>query len=103
VACARQGPKARLAAHDETGRSTDVAESTIQQHPLAGWDKPELDLSSADWHSSSRGLGDVQIAFVEGFIAMRNSGRPEGPSLIFTPAEWGAFVSGAREGEFDLT
>ncbi|OIJ98411.1 DUF397 domain-containing protein [Streptomyces colonosanans] len=81
-----------------------MAESTTQQQPLTGWDKPEqLDLSNADWHSSSRGLGDVQIAFVEGFIAMRNSDRPESPSLIFTPAEWGAFVSGAREGEFDLT
>ncbi len=63
-----------------------------------GWDKPELDLSKAEWQSSSRGLGDVQIAFVEGFIAMRNSGRPESPSLIFTPAEWGAFISGARGG-----
>ncbi|MET8414040.1 DUF397 domain-containing protein [Streptomyces sp. NPDC005195] len=80
-----------------------MAESTIEQHPLAGWDKPELDLSKADWQSSSRGRGDVQIAFVEGFIAMRNSDRVESPSLIFTPAEWGAFVSGAREGEFDLT
>ena len=74
-----------------------------QQRPLTGWDKPELDLSNAQWQSGSRGLGDVQIAFVEGFIAMRNSGRPESPSLIFTPAEWGAFVSGAREGDFDLT
>ena len=80
-----------------------MAETTTQQPPLAGWDKPELDLSRAEWQSSSRGLGDVQIAFVEGFIAMRNSGRPDCPSLIFTPAEWGAFVSGAREGEFDLT
>jgi hypothetical protein len=80
-----------------------VAESTTQQHPYAGWDKPELDLSNADWHSSSGGLGDVQIAFVEGFIAMRNSHRPESPSLIVTPAEWGAFVSGARKGKFDLT
>ncbi|MFD5555512.1 MULTISPECIES: DUF397 domain-containing protein [unclassified Streptomyces] len=80
-----------------------MAESTTQQHPLAGWEKPELDLSNADWRSSSRGRGDVQIAFVEGFIAMRNSRRPESPSLIFTPAEWGAFVLNAREGEFDLT
>lgn len=62
-----------------------MAESTIQDHPLTGWHKPELDLSNAEWHSSSRGLGDVQIAFVEGFIAMRNSDRPESPSLIFTP------------------
>ncbi|MER6462092.1 DUF397 domain-containing protein [Streptomyces sp. NPDC048409] len=80
-----------------------MAESTIQQQSVLGWDKPELDLSEAEWQSSSRGLGDVQIAFVEGFIAMRNSGSPQSPSLIFTPAEWGAFVSGAREGEFDLT
>ena len=80
-----------------------MAESTIDQHPLMGWEKPDLDLSEADWRTGSRNLGDVQIAFVEGFIAMRNGGRPESPSLIFTPAEWGAFVSGAREGEFDLT
>ncbi|WP_030815229.1 DUF397 domain-containing protein [Streptomyces sp. NRRL F-2799] len=80
-----------------------MAESTIQQQSLTGWDKPDLDLSGAEWQSSSGGRGDVQIAFVEGFIAMRNSRRPDSPSLIFTPAEWGAFVLGAREGEFDLT
>ena len=27
---------------------------------------------------------------------------PEDKSLDFTPAEWGAFVEGARDGEFDL-
>ncbi|GAA1190614.1 DUF397 domain-containing protein [Streptomyces hebeiensis] len=80
-----------------------MAERTTTHKPLSGWDKPELDLSNADWRSGSRGRGDVQIAFVEGFIAMRNSGRPESPSLIFTPAEWRAFVINARDGEFDLT
>ncbi|MCX3062844.1 DUF397 domain-containing protein [Streptomyces beihaiensis] len=80
-----------------------MAERTIDQHPLAGWDKPDLDLTNAEWRSGTKGRGDVEIAFVEGFIAMRNGTRPHGPSLIFTPAEWGAFVLGAREGEFDLT
>lgn len=80
-----------------------MAESITAHQPLTGWKKPELDLSKADWRSGSQGTGDVQIAFVEGFIAMRNGGRPEGPSLIFTPAEWRAFVINAREGEFDLT
>lgn len=80
-----------------------MAESTTAQQPLAGWDKPELDLTKADWRSSSQGTGDVQIAFVEGFIAMRNGGKPENPSLIFSPAEWRAFVLNARDGEFDLT
>ncbi|MER5885046.1 DUF397 domain-containing protein [Streptomyces sp. NPDC001941] len=81
-----------------------MAESTITAEAgVSGWDKPDLDLSNAQWQSGSQGTGDVQIAFVEGFIAMRNSRRPEGPSLIFSPAEWRAFVVNAREGEFDLT
>lgn len=75
-----------------------MAESTMEQHTLAGWDKPDLDLSAADWHSSSKGLGDVQIAFVEGFIAMRNGGSPHNPSLIFTPAEWGRSCWGHAKG-----
>lgn len=65
--------------------------------------KPELDLTNAQWQSSSQGTGDVQVAFVEGYTAMRNRRQPEDPALIFTPAEWHAFVLGARHGEFDLT
>ncbi|WP_338674798.1 DUF397 domain-containing protein [Streptomyces sp. SCSIO 30461] len=80
-----------------------MADTITTEQPLSGWRKPDLDLSQADWQSGTQGAGDVQIAFVEGFIAMRNSGRPEAPSLIFTPAEWRAFLLNAREGEFDLT
>ncbi|MGW4032283.1 DUF397 domain-containing protein [Streptomyces sp. NPDC004838] len=80
-----------------------MAEGTTTTETLSGWEKPELDLSNADWQSGSQGAGDVQIAFVEGFIAMRNGGRPGTPPLIFAPAEWRAFVLNAREGEFDLT
>ncbi len=81
-----------------------MADSTTPaHHPRPGWDKPELDLSNADWRSGSQGTGDVQIAFVEGFVAMRNGGRPGSPSLIFSPAEWQGFVTNARAGEFDLT
>ncbi|MEC4018513.1 DUF397 domain-containing protein [Streptomyces sp. H27-D2] len=76
---------------------------SITHQPLAGTQKPKLDLSNADWQSSSQGAGDVQIAFIEGYIAMRDGRIPEGPSLIFTPGEWRAFVLGARDGEFDLT
>ncbi|MGP3925817.1 MULTISPECIES: DUF397 domain-containing protein [unclassified Streptomyces] len=79
-----------------------MADSTTQQPP-AGFKKPKLDLSNAEWQSSSQGTGDVQIAFVEGYIAMRDGRNPEGPALIFTPGEWRAFVLGARDGEFDLT
>jgi hypothetical protein len=77
-----------------------------QRYPLEqgfGGKKPQLDLTDAEWLSSSQGVGDVQIAFVEGYIAMRDGRTPDGPSLVFTPDEWRAFVLGARDGEFDLT
>ncbi|MFD5322826.1 DUF397 domain-containing protein [Streptomyces sp. NPDC127092] len=83
--------------------TTSTITGTVGQHGLGGQDMPDLDLAGADWRSGSQGVGDVQIAFVEGFIAMRNGRRPEGPSIVFTPAEWRAFVVNAREGEFDLT
>jgi hypothetical protein len=34
-------------------------------------------------------------------IAMRNSRDPDGPALIYTPAEIAAFILGARDGDFD--
>ncbi|MET9955859.1 DUF397 domain-containing protein [Streptomyces sp. NPDC006339] len=80
-----------------------MADSTMTQDTWSGRDLPDLDLSGADWRSGSQGVGDVQIAFVEGFVAMRNGRRPGAPSILFDPAEWRAFVANAREGEFDLT
>ncbi|MFG3496709.1 DUF397 domain-containing protein [Streptomyces sp. NPDC047886] len=80
-----------------------MADTVTARQQRTEWHQPELDLSNADWRSGSHGVGDVQIAFVEGFIAMRNSARPGSPPLVFTPAEWRAFVLNASEGEFDLT
>lgn len=34
-------------------------------------------------------------------IAVRDSKVLDGPVLIFTAAEWDAFVAGVKEGEFD--
>ncbi|MFC9229152.1 DUF397 domain-containing protein [Streptomyces decoyicus] len=76
---------------------------SITEQRLAGGRKPDLDLTQAEWQSSTQGVGGVQIAFVEGYIAMRNRHTPDVPALIFTPAEWRAFVLDARDGEFDLT
>ncbi|WP_371484316.1 DUF397 domain-containing protein [Kitasatospora sp. NBC_00315] len=70
---------------------------------LPGGRKPKVDLTGAVWQSSSKGVADVQIAFVGGHIAMRDGRQQDGPVLIFTPGEWRAFVLGARDGEFDLT
>ena len=44
----------------------------------------------------------VEVAnYSGGDVAVRNSRFPDGPVLRFTPAEWHAFLSGARLGEFD--
>ena len=36
-----------------------------------------------------------------GAVAVRNSRYPDGPALVFTRAEWDAFLLGARDGDFD--
>lgn len=35
-------------------------------------------------------------------ITMRNAKGPGSPALVFTQAEWDAFVAGVKDGEFDL-
>lgn len=67
--------------------------------------KPRPDLSNAVWRKASLSTETdkcVEVAHVEGVVAMRDSKQPEGPVLIFTPAEWRAFLGGANLGEFDL-
>ena len=65
-----------------------------------------VDLSQARWVKSTHSGPDsdncVEVAFVGEAIAVRDSRNPEGPALIFTPAEWDAFVGGAKDGEFDI-
>ena len=66
----------------------------------------ELDLNDARWIKSTHSGPDsdncVEVAFVGEAIAVRDSKNPAGPALIFTPAEWDAFVGGAKDGEFDV-
>ncbi|MDT4993370.1 MAG: hypothetical protein QOC94_4427 [Actinoplanes sp.] len=66
-----------------------------------------LDLAGAQWRASTRsdpGSQHVEVAtgLPGGFVAVRDSRDPDGAALIFTPAEWDAFVGGVRDGEFDL-
>ncbi|MFE6055835.1 DUF397 domain-containing protein [Kitasatospora sp. NPDC056446] len=87
-----------MAANSGTDTETGGA-----QPELAPSGKPKVDFTGAEWLCSSQGVGDVQIAFVDGYIGMRDGRQEDGPILVFTPAEWRAFVLGARDGEFDLT
>jgi hypothetical protein len=63
-----------------------------------------VNLDGARWRGSGDGDPDnrVEVAFVDGAIAVRDSRNPDGPVLLFTPAEWDAFVEGAKDGEFDI-
>jgi Domain of unknown function (DUF397) len=64
-----------------------------------------VDLSYAAWRKSTysnNGGACVEVATGEDWIAVRDSKDPDGPVLTFTPAEWDAFLAGARDGEFDL-
>ncbi|MER7168939.1 DUF397 domain-containing protein [Micromonospora sp. NPDC000207] len=71
----------------------------MSHHP-----KGDFDLSRAVWQRAEGDDSDsaVEVAFVDDLIGMRNSAEPEGPVLVFTQAEWDAFVAGAQDGEFDL-
>jgi hypothetical protein len=63
-------------------------------------------LANAQWHTSSfSGYNGncVEVSRGGSHVAVRDTkDRERGPVLIFTLAEWGAFLAGAKNGEFDL-
>jgi hypothetical protein len=58
------------------------------------------DLSRATWHKSAysnNGGACVEVARnLPGIVAVRDSKDPDGPALIFTPADWEAFTAGVK-------
>ncbi|MEV1239910.1 DUF397 domain-containing protein [Nonomuraea sp. NPDC049750] len=70
-------------------------------------DKLTRELDTATWRKSTRSGPDggncVEVAELSGGRrGVRDSKNPSGPALIFTPGEWSAFISGVKDGEFDL-
>ena len=64
--------------------------------------RSEIDTTTLNWIPSSDTEPGIEIAHTPGgHVAMRNPTDPTGPLLVFTPAEWDAFVHGAKDGEFD--
>lgn len=65
---------------------------------------PQTDLSGAVWRKSTRSSGSgacVEVATLGSATAVRDSKHPTGSALIVTPAEWAAFTTSVRSGEFD--
>ena len=62
------------------------------------------DLPDAAWRTSTLCdlNGCVEVAILGDRVAVRDAKDRAGPVLVFTAAEWDAFVGGVRVGEFDL-
>jgi len=65
-------------------------------------------LNAAVWKKSSRSNGNggnncVEVAILDADVAVRDSKNRSGPALMFTSAEWSAFVDSAKDGEFDIS
>ena len=43
----------------------------------------------------------MEVAAVAGRIGVRDSKDPDGAVLMYTVAEWDAFLDGVKRGEFD--
>ena len=44
----------------------------------------------------------VEASIAKNNIVLRNSKDASGPRLKFTEQEWGAFINGVKNGEFDI-
>jgi Domain of unknown function (DUF397) len=56
------------------------------------------------WHKATCSTGTgacVEVARIDGGVAVRHSQDPDGPMIRYTTLEWTAFLQGVRNGEFD--
>ncbi|GAB3219779.1 DUF397 domain-containing protein [Glycomyces halotolerans] len=67
------------------------------------------ELSGIRWHISTRsdsGGGQCveagPLSDGSGRVAVRHSHHPDGTVIVYTRAEWDAFLAGAKDGEFDF-
>ena len=61
-----------------------------------------IDLAAQVWQRSGRGDGAIEVAFTSAsWVLMRVTGDREERVLVFDRYEWGCFLDGARNGEFD--
>jgi Domain of unknown function (DUF397) len=65
---------------------------------------PSLAGPKLAWRKAQSSVGNgacVELAPVDGMVAIRDSKDPDGPILRYTAAEWYAFLGGVKRGEFD--
>jgi hypothetical protein len=78
----------------------------VESHQMKIYNGMPASALAVTWRKARRSNPSgncVEVAQLPGGagVAMRNSRDPEGPVLVYTPAEIEAFLDGARGGEFD--
>ncbi|WP_329084102.1 DUF397 domain-containing protein [Streptosporangium sp. NBC_01469] len=80
--------------------------NAMEGHEVLGPDE----LAGVAWHISARsenGGGNCveagPLGDGSGRVAVRHSHRPGGEVIVYTRAEWEAFIGGVKDGEFDFS
>jgi len=62
-----------------------------------------IERNSLKWRTASRSAGGncVEVAPAGAMVAVRHSQAPDGELILYTTAEFAAFIDGAKKGEFD--
>jgi hypothetical protein len=63
----------------------------------------KIDRNALAWRIATRSSGGncVEVARADNLIAVRHSKNPDGEMILYTDAEFAAFLDGAKKGEFD--
>jgi Domain of unknown function (DUF397) len=64
----------------------------------------EAGSNGPDWRKAQYSVANgacVEVAAIDGMVAIRDSKDPDGAVLRYSSAEFYAFLDGARNGEFD--
>jgi Domain of unknown function (DUF397) len=102
------GRGASIAARPGSGRPPSAARST-GNGPASPTNESASNgiqaslLAGAAWHKSSFSGPNgncVEAAGLQAGVAVRNSRFPDGPALVFSEAEWDAFLRGVKSGDF---
>ncbi|OLT13993.1 hypothetical protein BJF79_19360 [Actinomadura sp. CNU-125] len=67
--------------------------------------KDKADTVHTSWRKSTRSSGNgecVEVSVLTANIGVRDSKAPDAGYLALAPDTWAAFVTGVRDGRFDL-